>query len=159
MNPSQQPSTSMGRNLGIDMMKKLRVGGPCPLKSDTGGNHPILMDDPAATNATRVGARQAMGQARRLASRVNLAAMSPTDNPAVCSTRYCLRNPGRDHILYQPRGGPFTVQLPAGSYRVEWLDATDGRVQSLGTIRAESGPREFTPPWDGSSVLFLSSRP
>ena len=45
----------------------------------------------------------------------------------LASTRYCLAAAGREYVVYQPkRGAAFTVELPAGKYRVEWFDAAAG---------------------------------
>ena len=64
------------------------------------GHHPIYMDTLGRngtfglSEAQRDDARAAMGQTRRFAERMDLAAMMPSTETA--STRYCLAAPGRE---------------------------------------------------------------
>lgn len=137
------------------------------------GHHPILMDfgliaglqstdgSPADTGVPPFEvyepARRALGDTRRYAERVGLIDMQPSSDLA--STGYALANPGAEYLVLQPNGGDaFTIELPAGSYRVEWFD-----VSSRETIRAENtlvesfGATRFSPPPSaGSVVLYLS---
>ena len=53
--------------------------------------------------------RRSMGFARRLAERVNLAAMTPLN--ALASTQYCLADPVSEYLVYLPKGGKATVDL------------------------------------------------
>jgi hypothetical protein len=98
------------------------------------------------------GARRAMGDARRYAERMDLAAMSPLEE--LSSTKYCLAAPGREYLVYQPRQGEFTVTIPQGKFAVEWFDPARG-----GAFRADpiSGgdERRFRPPFQGDAVLYL----
>jgi hypothetical protein len=48
-------------------------------------------------------ARRALGDTRRFAERMNLAAMTPRNELA--STRYCLAHPGHEYLIYQPKAG------------------------------------------------------
>ncbi|HLB48771.1 MAG TPA: DUF6298 domain-containing protein, partial [Anaerolineales bacterium] len=75
---------------------------------------PLTRDDPGY-----IASREAMGQTRRLAERMNLAAMTPQSELA--STTYCLANVGVEYLIYQPKvGEAFSVELKAGKYRYEW---------------------------------------
>jgi hypothetical protein len=111
-------------------------------KSFLRGYNPIYMDRVAAITKNSEGditgaesARRAMGNSRRLAERVDLAAMRP--HHELASTRYCLADPGSAYLIYLPDGGEVTVDLGAasGMLAVEWINprtdvATDaGRVQ------------------------------
>ena len=58
------------------------------------------------------GLRQSLGHTRRLAERLDLAAMMPHGDLA--STKYCLAQPGVAYIVYLPEGGEATVDLSAG---------------------------------------------
>ncbi len=81
-------------------------------KSFTRGLNPIYMDPYGSPNfsPTNKSARRAMGQTLSYARRVNLAAMIP--HPDICSTKYCLANPGFEYLVY----------LPVGSHRLEsWI--------------------------------------
>ena len=92
-------------------------------KSFMRGLNPIYMDPlrerdwVSASEADMEGARQAMGDTRRFAERVDLAAMTPRDE--LSTTRYCLAEPGKAYLVYQPKSGAFTVQLTAGRYQHE----------------------------------------
>jgi hypothetical protein len=67
-------------------------------KSFTRGLNPIFMDP--MDDFRWEPARLAMGQTLRLARNVNLAEME--GRPDLCSTSYCLANPGREYIAYVP---------------------------------------------------------
>jgi hypothetical protein len=101
--------------------------------------------------------RRALGQTRRLAERMNLAAMTP-DN-ALASTTYCLSNPGTEYLVYQPEKGKFTVDLTkaTGDFSVKWLDPITDKT-TTGEAIPGGAVREFTPPADGPVVLHLTRR-
>jgi hypothetical protein len=76
----------------------------------------------------------------------------------LCSTAFCLADPGADYLIYLPRGGRVTVDLSAvsGPAAVEWFrpatcdttpapDATGGAKQ------------EFEAPFDGPAVLYVTA--
>lgn len=130
-------------------------------KSFFRGHNPIFMD-PYDGSVLGPGddrrwesVRTAMGQTRRLAERVHLAAMRPANE--IASTLYCLAAPGREYLLYLPDGGTVTVDLSAasGNLTVEWFDPARDRAagggQVLGGVR-----REFVAPFDGPAVLRLT---
>ena len=56
---------------------------------------PISLDDPGY-----IASRQAMGQVRRMAERMDLAAMTPRGDLA--SSGYCLASPGTEYLIFQP---------------------------------------------------------
>ncbi len=129
-------------------------------KSFTRGHHPIYMDPlrkqdwSAASEADMEGARRAMGQTRRVAERVNLAALTPRGGLA--SSVYCLAAPGKEYLVYLPNGGAVTVDLTAaaGQLYVEWIHPVEGT-----DIRAESvaggGKRVLQAPFPGDAVVHL----
>lgn len=143
-------------------------------KSFTRGNHPIHMDcydvfwdgaEPTpdhpikgvATNPHYDPQRKSLGDVQKFARKMNLAEMKPVDDPAICSTTYCLLREGREYLAYQPdvRDG-IVLQLPAGTYRAEAFDtATDERkifrVTSNGEPREFPKPEMFTEDW----ILYL----
>jgi hypothetical protein len=159
--------------------KKIILADPdhfgCPLwlgtpswawKSFVRGLHPIMLESLPTSLAGNDGggwgggnmpdvieARKAMGHTRSYATRMNLASMVPHDGLA--STRFCLANPGREYLVYQPRAGEFSVNLTAGSYAFEWFNPTTGSVASTGSVKAAGGKQAFTPPFPGSAVLYL----
>jgi hypothetical protein len=98
--------------------------------------------------------RRAMGQTLKMARRMNLAEMTPQNDLA--STRYCLADPGREYLIYQPRSGEtFTVELRAGIFQYEWLSTTEGPTGRTGRIEVSDGSCQFQPPFKGDAVLYL----
>jgi hypothetical protein len=97
--------------------------------------------------------RDAMGSALTFANRANLVAMTPQSS--LSSTGYCLANPGKEYIAYQPTSGNFTVRLAAGTYNFEWFDPSSNRVLSTGTMAVPDGGHKFTPPFRGDALLYL----
>ena len=79
--------------------------------------------------------RLGLGQTRRLAGRVDLAAMAPHDDLA--STRYCLSRPGVAYIVYLPEGGEVDLDLSgaSGAFRVEWTHPIEGTATRAGGRR------------------------
>jgi Putative collagen-binding domain of a collagenase len=98
--------------------------------------------------------RRAMGQTLTYTKRIDLAHMSPRGD--LVSSGYCLANPGREYLVYSPRGPRLTVNLSgsSGTYTVEWFQPATGKMASgrrllLGTsvsLRA---------PFSGPVVLYL----
>lgn len=99
--------------------------------------------------------RNAMGDARVYADRMDLANMTPQN--ALTSTHYCLANPGHEYLIYQPLAGDFTANLQAGIYNYEWFNPVDHAVVSTGSFTAATGIRSFTPPIKSDAVLYLKA--
>lgn len=147
-------------------------------KSFARGHNPIFMDpwwplyiesDPAVTPWTFVGGvtkdqrdypdweptRRAMGDTRRYAEKMNLAAMTP--HPELASSHYCLANPGEEYLVYLPEGGSVTLNLcgSQGKFSMEWFLPQVNRTFP--------GPRPLTggdyvataAPYTGDAVLYL----
>jgi hypothetical protein len=132
-------------------------------KSFLRGHNPLFMDPydgavlGSAWEPQWVPVRRAMGQARLLSERIDLAAMAP--HGELSSTGYCLANPGKEYVVYQPRGGEaFSLRLEAGKYREEWLHPERGEV--LGAADAETGgqPLRLAAPVGEDVVLHLKRR-
>jgi hypothetical protein len=129
-------------------------------KSFTRGHNPIYMDPlrrpdwVRSSEAEMEGAREAMGQTRRMAERVNLAAMTPRSELA--STGYCLAEPGSEYLVYLPKGGEVTVDLSAasGSLAVEWFNPRSGEA-TQGQSTSGGQRRSFKPPFGGDAVLCI----
>jgi hypothetical protein len=101
--------------------------------------------------------RDAMGMTLTYANRMNLVAMTP--QPSLCSTHFCLANPGTEYLVYQPYAGHFSVNLGAGTYHYEWLDPTSNRITSSGVLSVSKGDHTFTPAYKGDAILYLSHEP
>jgi hypothetical protein len=143
-------------------------------KSFLRGHHPILMDfgliaglEPAGESPAETGvppfayyepARWAMGDTRRYAERIGLIDMQPRDD--IASTRYALANPGSEYLVLEPDGDgrPFTVDLPTGTYQVEWFDVTTRETTTIDALSVDSERTvEFSSPFSpGPAVVYLS---
>jgi hypothetical protein len=124
------------------------------------GHNPIFMD-PYDNSVLARGAasdwdplRKAMGVTRRLAERVNLAAMTPYDELA--STKYCLAEPGNSYIVFLPEGGEVTVDLTAASARfaAEWIHPIEGQPTAAEPVSG-GAKRTLKAPFAGAAVLYL----
>jgi hypothetical protein len=132
-------------------------------KSFTRGLNPIFMDPLQARDW--VGgwepdqwepARRAMGQTRRVAERMDLAAMVPRGDNA--SSGYALVHPGHEYLVYLPQGAEVTVDLGTarGELAVEWINPLEGPVSPTGTVTG-GGQRRFTAPFEGDAALYLKA--
>jgi hypothetical protein len=120
---------------------------------DRGRNHPGGSKPDPYWDALR----DAMGETRLLAGRINLAAMTPHDDLA--SSGYCLADPGKEYVVYLPAGGAATVDVSAavGKLAVEWVPPGGGRPQA-GAAVAGGGKRALRAPFAGDAVLYLRKR-
>ncbi len=117
------------------------------------GLNPIVMDWWNGAHWDPI--RRAMGHTRRLAGRVDLAAMTPREDLA--TSKYCLAQPGVAYIVYLPQGGEVTVDLSAasGSFQVEWVHPVEGGITPRPPI-AGGDKQAFTSPFSGEAVLYLA---
>ncbi len=104
--------------------------------------------------------RLALGQARRLASKLDLSDSTP--QPRLSSTGYCLANTsGTDpaFLIYAPKGGEVVADLTAtpGRFVAEWWPLTDGSPHP--GVEIEGGAsRSLRAPEPGPIVLYLARR-
>jgi hypothetical protein len=66
----------------------------------------------------------------------------------VSSHNALLALPGVEYVAYFPRGGANSIDMAAGSYRVEWLHPESGKYFQQPSITVSAGERGFTPPRD-----------
>jgi len=80
--------------------------------------------------------RRAMGNVRRLSLQLDLARLRPV--AAVSTPEWCLAEPGRTYIVYQPRGGAVTLDLrdASGERGYRWLDTRTLAVLGGGVLTA-----------------------
>ena len=97
--------------------------------------------------------RQAMGRTRAYADRMDLAQMAP--HGELSSTGYCLANPGKEYLIYAPKGET-TVDLSnaAGVFAVEWMNAAEGTKFEAGPVGG-STKRAIRAPFAGDGVLHI----
>ena len=85
---------------------------------------------------------------------MNLAALRPRDELA--STGYCLAHPGKEYVVYQPKGdAAFTLTLQPGTYQFEWISPAQGSSTGSGRLEAPDGVQEFKAPFAADVVLHL----
>ena len=124
-------------------------------KSFCRGLNVLFMEELTPSPTWQDSAREAMGQTRRFAERIPLAAMPPA--PELASTRYCLAERGREYLVFQKGdNGEFSVNLSGapGTFSVEWFSVNTGR--SVTGKPVEGGEvRRFPTPFGGPAVLHL----
>jgi hypothetical protein len=129
------------------------------------GNHFILMDaymdfrmhSPAAPDPKHDPTRRAMGLARRLSERIELAALTP--QPELASTGYCLAQRGKEYVVYQPEGGAaFDVKIDAGAYEIEWIDCATGEVRETARLEQADDGTTVLPPFREATIAHLERR-
>ena len=86
-----------------------------------------------------------MGVARRLADKMDLAAMKP--DKKLASSGYCLVNPGQEYLAYLPSATELTIDLSAaaGPMTFEWIDPRSGDSRTApavsgGAVRSLKAP-------------------
>jgi hypothetical protein len=132
-------------------------------KSFLRGLNPLFMDPyeqgvlQEGSNARWDPVRRALGVTRRLANRVDLAAMTPRGELA--SSGYCLANPAKQYVLYWPAGGEVTLDLSAaaGQFQMEWIHPIEGTITPA-EARTGGAKRTFKSPFPGEAVAHLWSR-
>lgn len=130
-----------------------------PWKAFTRGYHYILYDKPFEKPAEETQEleriRYNIGATNRYAAEVpDLATFEPSGN--LCSTSYCLADPGVAYVVYQPASDTsFTLDVAAGTYDFEWFDPTNYQVAATGTLVSSGASESFQAPFSGDAVLFL----
>jgi hypothetical protein len=185
-NYSYNPPPATGRKVIISDTDHLwgvlvNPGSPWVWKSFLRGINPIVMDvlqnkapgftdewhpNPNGLKSSRI----AMGQTLRYARRIDLKQMVPRGE--LCSTHYCLANPGYEYLIYQPSNAigkrervlqnigilnrKIWVDLYgfSGTFHVEWYDPSSDKMMDGGTITA-GGIEYFRVPFEEDAVLYL----
>ena len=127
-------------------------------RSFTRGLNVLFMEEMLPSPTWQDSARAGMGQARRYAARVGLAAMTP--NGKLSGTQYCLANPGKEYLVLQPGWkGEFTLDLrdASGEFAVEWLDLNRDQTTAAPPVPG-GATRSFRTPFPGPAVLYLVKR-
>ena len=120
----------------------------------TRGLNVLLMEELLPSPTWQDSARQAMGQVRRFAERMNLAAMKPEEG--LSATRYCLANRGQEYLVFQSDKGEFTLDLTdaPGKFVVEWFNINADLAITARTTEG-GAVRRFTTPFPGPAALYL----
>ncbi|UCD28224.1 MAG: hypothetical protein JSV03_14210 [Planctomycetota bacterium] len=166
------PPAATGRKVVIadsDHIRPLNVTYEWAWKSFTRGLQPILMDckyqgltwwkgrgfQPKHPKWQKL--RDALSVMLSYANKMNLVKMVPqkekTKTPS--GTGYCLYEAGKEYMVYQPAAKqPFTVELPGGVYRYEWINPVSGKDRT-GTVESKGGNTSFTAPFPWPAGLYL----
>src|SRR5262249_55140252 len=122
------------------------------------GLNPTYLEADLANPSADENVRNSMGYTLKYSQLVDLSSMSPSSE--VCSSGYCLINPGREYLVYLPSGGTVRVDLSAasGSFVATWFSPITGQTTSGGTVSAGI-PILFTSPMAGDAVLYLQATP
>lgn len=123
-------------------------------KSFTRGLNVLFMEEMLPSPTWQDSARQAMGQIRRYAARMNLAAMRPEN--ALSATAFCLAARGSEYLIFQHDKGEFTLDLKdaPGEFAAEWLNINADQVLPAAPV-AGGAVRTFTTPFPGPAALYL----
>jgi hypothetical protein len=104
--------------------------------------------------------RKSLGHTRRIAERMNLAAMTPSNELA--SSGFCLARASADegeYLVYAPEGGKVTVDLSAtpGELEAQWFNPTKGTSTDAGPIDG-GATRILESPFTDDAVLWLKKK-
>src|SRR5262249_39805212 len=156
------PPLAAGSKVILSDMDPKLLGGttsyPMVWESFMRGLNAIYLEADLANPSADENVRYSMGYTLKYSQLVDLSSMSPSSE--LCSTGYCLINPGREYLVYLPTGGTVRVDLSAasGSFIASWFSPTTGQTTSGGTVSAGI-PILFTSPISGDAVLYLQAMP
>ncbi len=102
------------------------------------------------------GLRDALGQTRRFAEKMHLAAALPHEELA--SSKFCLADPGKEYVVFLPRGDEVTVDLSSasGNMSAEWLQLDSGGSSSPAVVQG-GAKRTLKAPFAGPAVLHIKA--
>ncbi len=115
--------------------------------------------------------RRNLGYTVELARRMDLNACIPRNE--LCTSTYCLANPGYEYVIFLPAGGTEGVDLRGEkcTYEIEWLNPHTGITTNGGGITEEEwrntvpemtvvGGKRYLihAPFEGPAVLYLRRR-
>ena len=98
--------------------------------------------------------RRNMGYARKFARRMDLNACVPRSE--LCTSTFCLADPGREYLCYFPAGGCEGLDLwdAKGTFAVEWFRPNTGVTVRGDDIEGENR-HVMCAPFEGSAVLYV----
>ena len=98
--------------------------------------------------------RRAQGDIRKFTARMDLNAAKPMNE--LSNTGFCLADVGKTYLVFKPDTEKnVTLQLPNGTYSIEWLDVETSKVKSNGNANIENNEMQVNIPGDGPSILFV----
>jgi hypothetical protein len=98
--------------------------------------------------------RSNLGYCLDYSYQMDLTSMTPQNE--LSSTTYCLANPGKEYLIFAPKGKPFTIDLTAvvGNLKVEWLNIETGERLNGEDISGNLST-SFSPPFSGPAVAYI----
>ncbi len=98
--------------------------------------------------------RRNLGYARAYALKMDLNACLP--HGELCTSGYCLADPGREYLCFLPEGGQQGIDLwgQPGKYKVEWFDPATGKTYDGGVVDGDAR-HALGAPFAGMSVAYL----
>lgn len=98
--------------------------------------------------------RRNLGYARAFAQKMDLNACVPHGD--LCTSGFCLADPGREYLCFFPAGGSegLTLRGQPGEYQAEWFDPATGKTHQGGVLKGDAR-HALSAPFDGASVLYL----
>jgi len=144
-----------------DVDPKLLGGGtsyPLVWESFMRGLNPIYLESDLTNSSADENVRNSMGYTLKYSQLADLSSMSRSSH--LCSSGYCLINPGLEYLVYLPTGGTVRVNLSAasGNFVATWFSPITGRTTSGSTVSAGI-PILFTSPIAGDAVRYLQAMP
>ena len=123
-------------------------------KSFARGLNPIYKEPDSLNVGVSEGLHAAIGQSLTYSQFLNLSAMTPSNT--VCSSGYCLVNPGAEYLIYMPSGGQISVDLSGTSQKflANWFNPATGETVSGNSISG-GGQVTLTSPFRRETVLHL----
>jgi hypothetical protein len=123
-------------------------------KRFTQGYNVILPFTASTANVVNDSVYAAVGQSVGYAQIIDLASMPP--DSSLCSTQFCLANPGVEYLTYLPAGGAVTLRLNGGSesFLPAWFAPATGETL-LGAAVPGGKSVKLTSPISGESLLHL----
>src|SRR5437867_11877692 len=123
-------------------------------KSFARGLNPIYKEPDSLNVGVSESLHAAIGQSLTYSQFLSLSAMTPSST--VCSSGYCLVNPGAEYLIYMPSGGQISVDLSGTSQKflANWFNPATGVTVSGNSIGG-GGQITLTSPFKRETVLHL----
>jgi hypothetical protein len=98
--------------------------------------------------------RRNLGYTRRFALRMDLSACIP--HGELCTSTYCLANPGQEYLCFFPAGGSEGLDLweAPGTFSLEWFNPATGETVE-GKEIAGGRRHALSAPFPGAAVMYL----
>jgi hypothetical protein len=133
-------------------------------KSFMRGLNPIFMDRIASLTGHPDGdipsadeTRVALGYSLMYSQTLDLNNVVPRGD--LCSTAYCLANPGVEYLAYLPSGGPASIDLKKKGelFTIEWFNLDLGKAVEGSPVLSSGGWSTLVAPFQGPALVRIKS--